>query len=92
MNADQQLAELEQLAETLSVRVCYESMTGVIQGAGGLCRVKGEFRVIMDRRLRTSERVDVLVDALRRFELDQHFISPLVRQLLDPGALGALPS
>ena len=54
MNEQQQLTELEELASGLSVRVCYEPMAGLVQGVGGLCRVRGEYRVIIDRRLKSA--------------------------------------
>lgn len=79
-----QLAELEQLATGLGVRVCYEAMTGLSQGSGGLCKVRGEWRVIMDRRLKPAERLEVLAASLRTFDTEAHFVSPQVRALLEP--------
>jgi hypothetical protein len=66
MGPQQQLEELERAAEALQVRVCYEPMAGLVQGTGGLCKVRGEYRVIIDKRLRASERASILADALRR--------------------------
>ena len=66
MGPQQQLEELERVAEQLQVKVCYEPMAGLVQGIGGLCKVRGEYRVIIDRRLKPSERVSILADALRR--------------------------
>lgn len=85
-DVQKQLQELEQLAQELGVRVCYDVMTGpghVGTTTGGLCKVRGEWRVIMDRRLKTVERVHVLSEALRsRFDTEAHFVSPRVRTLL----------
>jgi hypothetical protein len=82
MDAQEQLAELERLAENLSVQVSYEPMAGLVQGVGGLCRHRGSYRIIIDRRLKPPERVQVIADALRRFNTESHFVSPQVRQLL----------
>lgn len=68
---ERQLAALEEVAGRLAVQVCYEPMTGVVSGAGGLCRVKGTYRVIIDRRLKPRERAQILADALSRFDLTQ---------------------
>jgi hypothetical protein len=57
------LEELESLAERLGVKVSYEALQGGL-GAGGLCRVKGTYRVIMDKRTATNERVATLAQAL----------------------------
>ena len=66
MKVAEQLRELERVADALGVKVSYEPMTGLVSGAGGLCRVKGQYRVIIDRRLKPAERTTLLADALRR--------------------------
>lgn len=68
MKVAEQLRELERIAEEVGVRVSYEAMAGLVSGAGGLCRVKGQYRVIIDRRVKPSDRVNMLLDALRRFD------------------------
>ncbi len=82
MNPQEQLSELERLAGELEVAVCYEPMAGLVQGVGGLCRVKGQYRIIVDRKLKAPERLQVVADALRRFDTERHFVSPQVRKLL----------
>jgi hypothetical protein len=83
MGPQQTLEELERVAEQLQVRVCYEPMAGLVQGIGGLCKVRGEYRVIIDRRLRPSERVSILADALRRFDTSGITLADPVRRMLD---------
>jgi hypothetical protein len=54
---------LEAAAEQLKVRVSYEPLqTSVVHG--GLCRVKGEYRIIVDKRASAEERVTTLATAL----------------------------
>jgi hypothetical protein len=54
---------LEAAAEQLHVRVSYEQLqTSVVHG--GLCRVKGEHRIIVDKRASAEERVTTLATAL----------------------------
>lgn len=86
MTAQQQLHELERLAEILEVKVCYEPMAGLVQGTGGLCRLRGQYRVIIDKKLRAPERVNILADALRRFDVASLEMTPHVRRLLVPPA------
>lgn len=83
MKAEEQLSELERLASELDVDVSYEPMGGLVQGVGGLCRVRGRYRIIIDRKLKPPERLQVVADALRRFDTEKHFVSPQVRRLLD---------
>src|ERR1700754_707460 len=59
------LESLEPAAEQLKVRVSYEPLqTSVVHG--GLCRVKGEYRIIVDKRASAEERVTTLATALAR--------------------------
>jgi hypothetical protein len=83
MKIAEQLTELETLAERLAVRVSYEPMAGIVQNRGGLCRVKGEYRVIIDRRLKPPERVQILAEALGRFDLDGVEVADAVRALVE---------
>lgn len=68
MTPQEQLVELEGLAKELDVQVSYEPMAGLVQGVGGLCRVKGQYRIIVDRRLQPPERLVIVADALKRFD------------------------
>lgn len=54
---------LEAAAEQLHVRVSYETLQSTVVH-GGLCRVKGEHRIIVDKRASAEERVTTLATAL----------------------------
>lgn len=75
------LTELEAAAKALNVRLTYEAIGGEL-GAGGLCKVKGQWRVIIDKRTTPSERVSVLAPALARFDFPSLGLSPQVHELL----------
>lgn len=75
------LAELEEAAKTLEVRVTYEAMSGEL-GAGGLCKVKGEWRVIIDKRATPGDRVSILALALSRVPREGVTLHPAVEKLL----------
>ena len=83
MDAKAALEEMEALAEKLGVKICYEKFTGEGMSAGGLCKLRGEWRVIIERRLIPNERLGVLADALSDFDLEEHFLSPSLRQMMD---------
>jgi hypothetical protein len=78
MKARDMLEELERVAEKKAVKVSYEAIGGEL-GAGGLCKVKGEWRVIVDKRATDGEKVNVLAAALARFDLDDVFMSEQTR-------------
>lgn len=78
---------LEAAAEQLKVRVSYEPLqTSVVHG--GLCRVKGEYRIIVDKRASAEERVTTLATALAQVikltnvDATTLALSPKVRDVL----------
>jgi hypothetical protein len=82
---DETLKELEAIAEKKLIRVSYENIGGEL-GAGGLCKVKGELRVIVDKRATDGEKVTVLAQALSRFPLDDVTVSEKTRELIEKSA------
>jgi hypothetical protein len=82
MKPEQITEVLEQAAAQVGVRVRYESMTGDSAGAGGLCKIRGEWTVIMDRKATPSDRVAMLVDALSEFDVDAVHLPAELRQVL----------
>ena len=54
---------LENTADQLGIRVSYESLTSTVVH-GGLCKVKGAYRIIVDKRATAEERVITLASPL----------------------------
>lgn len=82
MKPEQITEALEQAAAQVGVRVRYETMTGDSAGAGGLCKIRGEWTVIMDRKAPASDRAAMLVEALAEFDVDAIYLPPEIRQAL----------
>lgn len=82
MKRERMLEELEQAAEALNVKIVYERL-GPEASPGGLCRVNGEYRVLIDRHLPVLERVNVLLGAVARFATEDIYLSPEVREALE---------
>ncbi len=83
MKPDQLTDALEAAAVQVGIRVRYEAMTGETAGSGGLCRIRDEWRVIIDRRSTASERVAVLAEALGSFDTESIYLAPEVREAID---------
>jgi hypothetical protein len=81
MKPEAMLEELEAAATALAVKVSYESLTASV-GSGGLCRVKGQYRVIIDKRATAEERVNTLAGALAGFETEPLAMSTKTREML----------
>jgi|SRR5450755_343643 hypothetical protein len=82
MKPEQITETLEQAAAHLGIRVRYETMTGDTAGGGGLCKVKGQWCVIVDRKTPAAERAALLIEALAGFDTDEVFLPPLLREAL----------
>jgi hypothetical protein len=82
MKADQITEALEQAAAQLAIRVRYETMTGDTAGGGGLCKLKGEWCVIIDRKTPAAERAALLIEALAGFDTDAVFLPPQLREAI----------
>lgn len=67
MKPKDMLTELEAVAQCVEVKVSYESIASSVL-RGGLCKVKGQFRVIIDKRLTAEERANTLAESLARFD------------------------
>jgi len=76
------LRELENLADELGLDIRYES----IESYGGLCRVGDKRCLILNKSSSLTEVVGVVSQALSRFPLEDIFINPHVRELLQERA------
>ena len=83
MKPEQLTEALEAAANQLGVKVRYETLAASgPTGGGGLCKVKGEWFIIMDKKTAASERASILCEALATMDTEQLFLPPKVRELL----------
>jgi hypothetical protein len=81
MKFEQLTEALETAATQLGLSVRYEPLApGSVSGSGGLCKVKGEWWVIIDKKATASERATVLAEALAQFDTDSVFLPPKARE------------
>lgn len=86
MNEDTTLDQLEELAEKLGIKIRYEPIKqeeDLIRIRGGLCLLKGEYVLIIDSRGTTQDKIRTLAEAVKHFDIDQVYIRPALRELLD---------
>jgi hypothetical protein len=60
------LAELEDIAKALSIRVTYEDLK---MSRGGSCRVMETRRIIINKHLLNTEKINLLARELGQFDL-----------------------
>ena len=81
MKPDVLLELLEATADQLGIKVSYETLqTSVVNG--GLCRVKGAYRIIVDKRATSEERITTLATALATFDVSELELPQKVREVL----------
>jgi hypothetical protein len=84
LNDDVLLNQLEELAERLGITVRYENMNVEDSpGSGGLCRLKGEYVLIVHSRATLREKIRIVTRALRQFDFSGIYLKPVLRELLE---------
>jgi hypothetical protein len=82
MKPEVMLELLETAADQLGIKVSYEPLQSGTGMRGGLCKVKGVYRVIIDKRATSEERMVTLATALAGFDTSELELSQKVRDLL----------
>lgn len=84
MEEETLLYQLEELAQKLGVTVRCENISmEESTSTGGLCCVKGEYVILMHSRATVKEKIKVMTEALRHFDLSTIYIKPAIRQLVE---------
>ena len=73
----------EELADKLDISIRYETMDDELMGPGGLCRIQGKFILVINSKATTNEKIRIMIEALRKFDLDDIYVKPALRELLE---------
>lgn len=83
MKPEELYENLKQLAERLEISVSEENLKRFgIKVKSGFCKVRGSKLFIIDKRLKTHKKVDILAEFLSSMPLEEIYIVPAVRDLL----------
>jgi hypothetical protein len=78
------LEHLEGLARKLGIEVLYQQLgTDEYSSGGGICKVKGAYKVFLDRSEPIERRIQILARALSSFNSDEVYVLPAVREILE---------
>ena len=78
------LNQIEELAEKLGITVRRENLDAEgSSSSGGLCRTKDKYILIIDSRASLQEKIRVITEALKRFDLGDVYVRPGLRELLE---------
>jgi hypothetical protein len=78
------LGQLEELAQSLEIEIRYEPLKR--EGSffpGGLCRIKGEYVLILNSTATIEDKIHTLAKAVNRFDLSRVYLRPGLREFLD---------
>lgn len=78
MNDEVILQELENIFGKLGITIRYERGNFV----GGLCRLKEDKIVILNRKLPVKKKILLLSQELSRFDIEAFFILPAVKEII----------
>jgi hypothetical protein len=84
MTHEELLIQLEDLARRLNILVQYESLKNEDPSAfGGFCRVGDQHMMIIHSGATTGRKIDIFTEALRRFDIDDLYMRPALREYLN---------
>jgi len=84
MNETTILQHLEEIAEKLNLKVNYENLRKLhIFSKGGFYRLQENHIVLIENTLNLSEKIEILADALSQYDLEDIYMPPAVRKILD---------
>ena len=91
MNQEKLLLELEEMALKMGVAVRYERLVYEdLDVASGRCRIRGQEVILIDRKMDTPKRVQLLLRELRQMDLTNVYIKPYLRVILEENGDGSL--
>jgi hypothetical protein len=79
------LAELEIVAEHLGIKTIYDTF----EGRGGGCRVVENRYIVINKRLSDEIKAELFLRALSDMPIDEIFIKPEIRHLLEQARLSS---
>ena len=78
--------QLEELIKSFGIQIRWEAIKqdeDLVNVVGGLCLLRGEYVLIINSKATTMDRIKTLATALKHFDLDQIYLRPVLRELLD---------
>lgn len=84
MHATEVLEHLKSLAETLEVDIiCERLCEDDFRAKGGLCKIKGRYKIFLDRSQPVENQISILAKALSSFDTEGLYLLPRIRDILE---------
>ena len=84
MDSISQLEDLKEIASKLSIDIITSNLFDPeIIVKSGHCKVKGKNTIIIDSLLSSQEQSEVIIRALRKFDMESIYLPPWIRERLE---------
>ena len=85
MDSISQLESLKKIATELSIDIIPGNLFDPeIMIKSGYCKVKGKDTIIIDNLLSSQEQSEVIIQALKKFNVESIYLPPWIRERLEP--------
>ena len=85
MDSISQLEDLKKIASELSIDIVTCSLfDSEISIKSGHCKVKQKDTIIIDSLLSSQEQSEVIIQTLKKFDLESVYLPPWIRERLEP--------
>ena len=85
MDSISQLESLKKIAAELSIDIIPSNLFDPeIMIKSGHCKVKGKDTIIIDNLLSSQEQGEVIIQALKKFNMESIYLPPWIRERLEP--------
>lgn len=85
MDSISQLESLKKIAAELSIDIIPSNLFDPeIMIKSGHCKVKGKNTIIIDGLLSSQEQSEVIIQALKKFNVESIYLPPWIRERLEP--------
>ena len=85
MDSISQLEDLKKVALELSIDIITGSLfDSEIIVKSGHCKVKGRNTIIIDNLLSSQEQSEIIIQTLKKFNLESVYLPPWIRERLEP--------
>ena len=85
MDSISQLESLKKIATELSIDIVPGNLFDPeIMIKSGHCKVKGKDTIIIDNLLSSQEQSEVIIQALKKFNIESIYLPPWIRERIEP--------
>ena len=84
MDLQSKLDDLRTVTEKLSIEIQYSNLfDNEFSIQSGYCKLDGRDLIILDKTLTYTMQVDIILHVLRKFDLENIFVAPWIREQLE---------